>query len=97
MVPNHVTHHNYEKVNLLGAYNTVSKFDMICISESYLDSSLSSDSEQLSIEGYKLVRNDYPGSLRRGGACVYFRESLPVRCISNPYLNECLIFKISVN
>ena len=27
---------------------------------------------------------------------AYFRESLPVRSISNPYLNECLIFEVSV-
>ena len=44
-----------------------------------------------------MVRNDHPGNVTRGGVCAYFRESLPVRCISNPYLNECLIFEISVD
>ena len=38
---NSITAHNYEKINLLEAYNTDNKFDMICISESYLDSSIS--------------------------------------------------------
>ena len=28
---------------------------------------------------------------------LYIRESLPVTCISNTYLQECLIFEISIN
>ena len=44
-----------------------------------------------------MVSNDHPGNVTRGVACAYFRESLPVHCISNQYLNECLIFKVSVN
>ena len=70
---------------------------MICISGLYLDLLVLSDSEELSIEGYKLVRNDYPDNLGRGGVGTYFHESLPIRCISNPYLNEFLIFNVSVN
>ena len=29
--------------------------------------------------------------------CVYFKESLPVRCLSNSYLKECLILKVSID
>ena len=64
------TAYNYEKINL-EACNTVNKFDMICISELYLDSSKLSDSEQLSIKVYKLVRNDHPGNVRRGDVCLF--------------------------
>ena len=71
---NSITTHHYKTINLLEAF----KFDMICISKSYLDSSISSNSEQLNIE--ELVRNDHPGNVRRGGVCTYFREFLPVRC-----------------
>ena len=45
-----ITAHIYEKINVK-AYNTVNKFDMICISESHLDSSMLSDNGQLNIEG----------------------------------------------
>ena len=31
---------NFEKVNLFEAYNTANKFDIICLSETYLDSSI---------------------------------------------------------
>ena len=68
---------------------------MICLSESYLDLPVSSNN--LYIKDYKLVRADYPGNLKRGGVCVYFKESLPVSCLCNPYLKECLILEASIN
>ena len=56
--------HSFEKVNLLKAYNTVNKFNIICLSETYLDSSIVSDNDNLVIKGYKLVRDDHSTTLR---------------------------------
>ena len=54
---------------------------MICLSESYLDASPSSDNENLNINSCKLVRADHPGNIKRGAVCVYFKKSLTVRCL----------------
>ena len=70
---------------------------MICLLESHLDASESSDNDNLNINGYKLVRADHPGNVKRGGVCVYFTQSLPVRCLPNSYLKECLIIEVSIN
>ena len=70
---------------------------MIYLSESYLDSSVSSNNDNLYITDYKLVRPDHPGNIKRGGVCIYFKESLPVDCLTNPYLKQCLIFELSIN
>ena len=43
------------KVSLLEAYNTVHKYDFVCISETYFDSSFESDDDDLRINGYKLI------------------------------------------
>ena len=51
--------HNKLKVSLLEAYNTVHKYDFICISETYFDSSVESD-DDLRINSYKLIRMDHP-------------------------------------
>ena len=67
---NSLAAHNFEKVALLDAYSTINKFDIICMSESYLDSTFSSDKEDINIKGYKLVRADHPNNIKRGGACV---------------------------
>ena len=88
---------NFEKINLLEVYNTSNKFNVICLSESYLDSSVASDNDDLNIIGYNLYTADHPKNVKRGGVCVYIRESLPVRCLSNTYLQECLILEISIN
>lgn len=46
------------------------------------------------IKDYKLIRADH-GNVKRGAVCVYFKGSLPTRFLPNPYLKECLIFKVS--
>ena len=70
---------------------------MIWLYESYLHSSVSSDKDNLYVRDYKLVRADLPGNIKRGGVSVYFKESLPVSCLPNPYLKECLIFEVSIH
>ena len=47
--------HNKLKVSLLEACNTVDKYDFICISETYFDSSVKSEDDDLRINGYKLI------------------------------------------
>ena len=49
------------------------------------------------IKDYRLVRFDHTGNVKRGGVYVCFKESLPVSCLSNPYLKKCLIFEVSIN
>ena len=65
---NSLTAHNLEKINLLEAYNTINKFDVIYLSESYLDSSITLDNDELNITGYNLYRSNHPNNVKRGGA-----------------------------
>ena len=98
MLLNSIAAHNFAIIDLLQAYNTIHQYDMFCLSESYLDASVSSDNDNLNINGYKLIRADHPGNIKRGGGvCVYFKESLPVRCLPNSYLKEYLILEVSIN
>ena len=46
-------------------------------------------------EGYKLIRADHPDNIKRGGVCIYYKESLPVRVISLPYFKEALLLEMS--
>ena len=76
----------FTKVSLLSAYSSVHKFDIICLSETYLNSETPSDDENLEIAGYNLVREDHPSNSKRGGVCVYYKSSLPFRVINVKYL-----------
>ena len=93
---NSLASHNFEKVRLFEAYNTINKFGIICVSESYLASTFSSDSEDTNIKGYKLVRADHSNNTKRGGVCAYFGESLPVWVVPNHHLSECLILEVNL-
>ena len=68
------------------------KHDCICLSETYLDSSVSDS--LLKIDGYNLVRADHPNDTKRGGVCIYYKESLPVRVINLSYFEEALLLEM---
>ena len=51
----------------------------------------------LKIDGYNLVRVDHSNNIKRGGVCIYHKESLPVRIISLLYLKEALLLEITYN
>ena len=64
---NSVSAYKYAKVFFIKAYIAIHKFDIICISETYLDSSTPSDDSNFEISGYTLVRSDHPSNNKRGG------------------------------
>ena len=51
----------------------------------------------IDIEGYKLIRADHPDNIKRGGVCIYYKESLPVQIINQHYLKEALLLEMSYN
>ena len=75
--------HTFSKLIQLQAYNSIYKYDFICLSETYPDSS--TPDNLIEIEGYKIIRADHPDNIKRGGVCIYYKESLPVS-YNNYYL-----------
>ena len=71
------------------------KHDFICVLETYLDSS--TPDSLLETDGYNLIRADHPDNIKRGGVCIYYKESLPVRFLSSPYLKEALLLEMIDN
>ena len=59
---NSIALHNFVKLVLLKAYNSIYKFDIICLWETYLDSSVLHNDSNLEVAGYKLVRSDHPSN-----------------------------------
>ena len=57
---NGIAAHEFIKVSLLQAYITERHFDIICLSETFLNSSLDSEDDRLKIEEYNLIRSDHP-------------------------------------
>ena len=94
---NSIAVHNFSKIYSLIAYNCTHHFDIIWLSEIYLNSNVSSDNEKLDIPGYGLIRYDLLSNDKRGGVCVYFKSSLPIQILSTSMLHECINLKISID
>ena len=92
---NSLSAHNFSKLTQLKAYISMYKHDFICLSETYLDSTILDS--LLEIDGYNLVRANHPNNIKRGGVCIYYKESLTVRVISLPYFKEALLLEMTDN
>ena len=58
---NSIATYNFVKSPLLEAYAITHNFDVICLSETFLDPSYSNDDPpRLQLSGYSLVRADHP-------------------------------------
>ena len=66
-----VSAHNFSKLSLLSSYNSIYHYDLICLSETFLDSSFLPDDPRLNLDGYNLILADIPNDIKRGGVCVY--------------------------
>ena len=76
---NSIYAHNFIKLLLLRAYVSTHTFDVIRISETYLDSDTSTVDENLEIVGYILIRANHPSNTKRGGVYNYHKHFLAFR------------------
>ena len=88
--------HYFSKLSLIEACNTHHNFEMICLSETYLDSSYADDDTRINLKDFTLIRADDPYNCKRGGVSIYIKEHLAVRPISPLSLNECLALEINI-
>ena len=93
---NSASAHNYAKLSLLTACLAFLKFDIIFLSETYLNCSNSPDGETLEISGYNLVRSGHLLDSKRGRVCIYYKNYLPLRVISIDYSSESISYKIMI-
>ena len=89
--------YGFNKLSLLEGCINVNDIDIICLSETFLDSSVPIDDNRLGIPSYSMMREDHPSNTKRGRVCFYYREHLPIiRRDDISYLKECLVTEITV-
>ena len=87
---------NFIKKDLLSAFNSIHNFDIIFLSETFLDSSFAIDNADLVLQNYTLFRADHPLDVKRGGVCVYYKSCLPINVLNISMLSECIILELSL-
>ena len=93
---NGIPAHNFQKLAFLQGYFSSNKVDILCLSETFLNSDISCDDNNLQLPGFDLIRADHPSNTKRGGVCIYYRNFLPLKLINIHYLNECITFEIKL-
>ena len=87
---------NFSSDCLLFLFYLVHDFDIICLSETYLNSEISTDDKNSEIPSCYLLRADHPSNNTKGGICIFYRTNLPLRVLNISYLSECITFEISI-
>ena len=93
---NSIAAHKVSKISLLKAKNAIHTYDIISLSETYLNHDKLSDNDNLKIPGYELIRFDHPSNQKRGGICIYHKDFLPIKVNNVSCLKEYLNFSLSV-
>ena len=71
------------------------KFDIICISESHLNSETLSSNYNLNIPGYNMYCAD-PFGNRREEVCIYYKETLLIKMLNINFLQEHICFDLKI-
>ena len=72
---NGLTAHASTKISLLQAYITQQNYDIICLTEAFLNSSILSDDKRTMIDRYNLIRSEW---LEKGWRFFYKKEHIPL-------------------
>ena len=91
---NSIAAQNFVKLSQLETYNTLHSYDLICLSETWLDSTTSIDSNNLSLKSYNLHRVDDPDNAKNVGICVYYKEGLAVQFLQKK-LDQCNVSEVT--
>ena len=92
---NGLTAHDSIKISLLQAYIIQNNYDIICLSETFLNSSIESNDDRISTDGYNLIQADHPSNSKRGWVCIYFKEHIPlIKRDDICTLDNCLVTEI---
>ena len=89
--------HNFIKVSLLQTLPVTKDYDIICLTETFLDSSVENGNDRLSIPGSNLLRADHPYNTKREGFCIYYKDYLLIRKRNDLcQLHECLVTELRI-
>ena len=93
---NSIAAHDFLRVSLIEAYNSLYTYDLIGIVETHLDSSL--DEDKLGFNGYTFIKSNHPDNVKRGGVGLCIKDSLPSKQRSDLMtLPECIVYEIQLN
>ena len=81
---NSISSHHFQKISVLESFVAMHKFDRFY------------EVNDLNLNGYSLLRAEHLSNTKGGGVCIYYKETLALKVISTPYLNESLLCAVTI-
>lgn len=72
---------------------STNNFDVMCPSETYINSSVPNNDGNLEITGYNLHRANSSSNTKRGGVYNCYKNYLPLKIVNIKHRQECVIFE----
>ena len=69
--------HDFVKVPLIEAFITVNNFNILCLYDTFLDSTTPHNDENININGYSLLRVHHPNNIKRKGVSYLLKDLWP--------------------
>ena len=92
---NSICAHDFLRISLIEAYNTVYNYDLIGTVETHLDNTV--DETKLATDGYSFYKSNHPQNGKQGGVGIYVKESFPARERNDlETLSECIVCEIQI-
>ena len=88
--------HNLTKIPHLEVDTVIYKHDLICISETFFDSTVTEGDKNIQLNGYNFIRVDHPSNTKRGGVCIFYKETLAVCIVNSLNFNEYIVCEVSI-
>ena len=88
--------HDNIKIQLLQAYVTqYNNCDILCLSETFLNSFIQNDDDGIKIDGCYLIRVDHPINSKKGGVCFNYKEDVSlIKRDDICTLDNCLVTEL---
>ena len=88
---------DFIKTATIGAYNLVYNYDLIALSETYLDNSITN--EAISPTGFskEIFICDHPDDVKREGVCLFYKDNSEIKQKKVlQVMDECIISEITI-
>ena len=93
---NSVFVHNFIKLYLLRAYISIYNSVVLCLSEIYFRSTISSNDGNVIIPSYDLYSADHPSNAKHGAIYVCYKTGLPLKLTNIQCMQECINFEVKI-
>ena len=93
---NSICAHDFARISLIEAYNSVYEYDLIGIVETHLDSSV--EESKIELDGYNFMKTNHPLDVKRGGVGLYVKDTFPAK--ERPDLEtlpECIVCEFQLD